>query len=459
MKPQPPFSLVASTAPRGVAWPAAITVACLLLLPAGTGFWQSPSSDPIPVERDRGRAGGAFRPLPAAGIPHVATGIVNPKEAVCERAVGRHAPSHGNKPIQLCQYVAAAPESGGGSFAPRPFVAGLDSADHCCEPGWNQRRCVPWSPYGPGEYAGPPRTAPLSEYLIRARDVIEFVYRLTRERSSAPYKLEVGDVVNVEFLRDETLSRELTIQPDGMITLPYVGPVLAADRTAEQLQKTLIERFEEFYKTPLIVVTPTQVSTRLEDLRAAVDRRFGRGGQAFATTVTPEGTIQLPGIGSVRVQGLTLPEVKREIDERYDTIVGGIEVSPILVERAPTFVYVLGEVAAPGRYNLDAPTTAMQAMALAGGWNVGANLRQIVVFRRAEDWRLVATMLDLRGAVYGKRPLPSDEIWLRDSDILLVPKSPILVFDDAVNLVFTNGFYSILPSASIGWGFREYRLL
>ena len=99
--------------------------------------------------------------------------------------------------------------------------------------------------------------------------------------------------------------------------------------------------------------------------------------------------------------------------------------TPILAQRAPRFIYVVGEVRNPGRFDLVGPTTAMQSIALAGGWNNGGNLRQIVVFRRAEDWRLLATRLDIRGALYGERPSPSDEIWLRDSDIVVVPKMPI----------------------------------
>ena len=75
----------------------------------------------------------------------------------------------------------------------------------------------------------------------------------------------------------------------------------------------------------------------------------------------------------------------------------------------------------------------------------GGYLREIVVFRRADDWRLLATRLDLRGALYGKRPIPSDEIWLRDSDIVLVPKSPITRATDLVDQVFTRGVNNVIP--------------
>jgi len=111
-------------------------------------------------------------------------------------------------------------------------------------------------------------------------------------------------------------------------------------------------------------------------------------------------------------------------------------VTPILTERAPRFIFVVGEVTQPGRFDLTGPTTAMQAVALAGGWVNGGNLREIVVFRRADDWRLIATKLDLRAALYSKRPIPADEIWLRDSDIVLVPKNPLRRAADAIDQLF-----------------------
>ena len=110
--------------------------------------------------------------------------------------------------------------------------------------------------------------------------------------------------------------------------------------------------------------------------------------------------------------------------------------TPILTERAPRFIFVVGEVTQPGRFDLTGPTTAMQAVALAGGWVNGGNLREIVVFRRADDWRLIATKLDLRAALYSKRPIPADEIWLRDSDIVLVPKNPLRRAADAIDQLF-----------------------
>ena len=353
-------------------------------------------------------------------------------------------------PITAPYADAALPEYGAPFASPTPaaphVVQGVDCVDGCCgERGWGAARPLNWQPYAQGEYVGHARLAHVPEYRLRVDDVLEFVFRLTREETSSPYELNVGDEIRVESFSDAQLNRDLLIQPDGTITLRLIGQVKATRRTVAQLRDELEKSYAKYYKIPSITVTPLKVNTKLEDLRAAVDARAGAGGQNRQARVTPEGTIALPAIGSVPVQGLSLTELKRELDERFAQHVEGIEVTPVLIQRAPRHVYVLGEVKTPGRFLLDGPTTVMQSIALAGGWNVGANTRQIVVFRRGDDWRLMATMLDLRGALYGKSPCPADEIWVNDADLIVVPKSPILVVDDIINLVFTRGLYGVAP--------------
>ena len=85
----------------------------------------------------------------------------------------------------------------------------------------------------------------------------------------------------------------------------------------------------------------------------------------------------------------------------------GMEVIPVLAQRASRYCYVMGEVNTPGRFEMVGPTTVMQAMSMAGSWKVGANVRQIVIFRRGDDWRLLATMVNLDAALHGKQPCPA----------------------------------------------------
>lgn len=338
------------------------------------------------------------------------------------------------------------------------------------EVGWETRGCVDWQAYAQGEYVGRARIQHVPEYRIRVDDRIAFVFRLTREESVRPYELQVGDELRIESLtgdspapgeqRDENdnIRRELIIQPDGTISLPLLGQVRAARMTIDGLREHLEERYKKFYRVPAITVTPLKVNTRLQDLIESVDARQGTGGLQLEVNVTPAGKLYLPGLGAVFVQGLTLEELKAEIDARYSATIPGVAITPVLTQRAPRFVYVLGEVAQPGRFTLEGPTTLMGAIALAGGWNQGANLRQVVVFRRGEDWRLMATMLDVQGALYGRRPTPADEIWLSDTDVVVVPKTKIQVADEVIDQFFSRGLYSLFPQFSFGqFNFDNFR--
>jgi len=342
--------------------------------------------------------------------------------------------------ILLCQAL--------GPAAPYD-ICGVDCADgNCRRRGWEAMRAIDWQAYAQGEYVGHARLAHVPEYRLRVDDQLDMTYRLTRDETSTPYRLNVGDEVQVESFTDKDINRDLLIQPDGTITLRLLGQVHATGRTVTQLRDALDELYKKYYKIPAITVTPLRVNTKLEDLRATIDRRAGIGGQSQSVRVTPEGTVALPAIGSVQAQGLTLTELQSELNECYRQVVEGIQVIPILVQRAPRYVYVLGEVNNPGRFEMVGPTTAIQAVSMAGSWRVGANLRQIVVFRRGDDWRLLATMIDLQGALFGNQPCPKGEIWIDDSDVIIVPKSKIPVADDFINLTFTRGIYGVFPMTS-----------
>jgi polysaccharide biosynthesis/export protein len=331
---------------------------------------------------------------------------------------------------------------------PNPIPA-IDCVNHCppgYEATWQSLGPVTgFQEYGQGEYVGRARLPHVPTYRLRVDDVLDFVFRVTRNEISGPYEINVGDELVIESAGEQDLRRNVVVLPDGTISLPFLGQVRAAHLSVPQLRQVLEDRFKEYIKLPEITVTAVKVDTKVEDLRFTVGGRSGFGGQVRSGRVTPEGTIQLPAVGSVPAQGLTLDVFRAELAARFAEKMQGVEVMPVLTARAPRFVYVLGEVKLPGRYPLDAPTTVMQAISMAGSWNVGAHIEHIVVFRRAEDWRLIATVLDLRAALLGRRPSPASEIWVSDADLIIVPKSNILRTDNFIELIFTKGIYGIAP--------------
>ncbi len=335
----------------------------------------------------------------------------------------------------------------------QPCIRAVDCANSPYPQKWCDALPYNFGPLGHGEHMGPVRLPSTNDVRLRVNDRLRFSFIESRRIQASQYRLMVGDELMIESVTDKDIKlgdlntrTGVQIQPDGFLYLKLIGMVRAEGLTIEQLRKNLEIAYKGKIITPAIDVTPVKTNSRLASYLATVDTRGNQGGgQTFADSVHQDGTIRIPGIGSVCVLGMTLDEVKREVNLRLAEEVWGLEVEPAIESEAPHFIFVYGEVNKPDRYQLNGPTTVSQALAMAGSIKVGGNQRSVVIFRKMEDWRMVATQVDLKGQYLGRVMTPKDDIWLRDNDLLIVPPMPIKVFDNFVKLVFTDGIYGIVP--------------
>jgi polysaccharide export outer membrane protein len=98
-----------------------------------------------------------------------------------------------------------------------------------------------------------------------------------------------------------------------------------------------------------------------------------------------DGNLDLPLLGPVAVVGLTVTEARALLHARAEAFVKNASVALNVVEYAPRLFYVLGEVEATGAYELDGPTTALQALARAGGLTRLADAEEVVLLRVRDD--------------------------------------------------------------------------
>ena len=68
------------------------------------------------------------------------------------------------------------------------------------------------------------------------------------------YRLGSGDKLRVEVYKQDQLSQSLQIRPDGKITLPLVGDIMAAGRTPMELRDTLTTALQEYVNNPVVTV-------------------------------------------------------------------------------------------------------------------------------------------------------------------------------------------------------------
>jgi polysaccharide export outer membrane protein len=75
------------------------------------------------------------------------------------------------------------------------------------------------------------------------------------------YRLGPEDVLQISVWKDDSLTREVLVRPDGMISFPLIGEVQAEGRTAEELRKDIRQRLSPFIPEPTVSVAVTKVNS------------------------------------------------------------------------------------------------------------------------------------------------------------------------------------------------------
>ncbi|MDR4480312.1 MAG: polysaccharide biosynthesis/export family protein [Nitrospira sp.] len=73
------------------------------------------------------------------------------------------------------------------------------------------------------------------------------------------YLLGPEDVLLISVWKDEQLTREVVVRPDGMISFPLVGDVAAEGRTVEELRIDLAKRLIKYIPAVNVTVAVTKV--------------------------------------------------------------------------------------------------------------------------------------------------------------------------------------------------------
>jgi len=80
---------------------------------------------------------------------------------------------------------------------------------------------------------------------------------------SRHYTLGAGDLILVSVWKDEALTRQVVVLPDGKISFPLVGEIQAAGRTIEQLRSELEAKLERYVPGVTLSVIVQQVNSQV----------------------------------------------------------------------------------------------------------------------------------------------------------------------------------------------------
>lgn len=227
-------------------------------------------------------------------------------------------------------------------------------------------------------------------------------------------------VANVSYLQDLRPGEPSEIQKTQYLTL----------QPGDRLRITVFSRDRE-----------------LTDLFNLNDRTGGgnnNGNERHPYTVRTDGTVEIPTIGPVRVQGLTRQQVADEI--KYQLLSSKLLLDPtVIVEYYDLAITVLGEVGHPGR--LQIPTdqlTILDALALAGDLTIYGKRENIMVLRTEGNVQ-TPYVIDLTNS---RSVYESPVYYLQQNDIVYVEPNvkKATQSDQNASTLRSLGFWMSIPS-------------
>ena len=75
------------------------------------------------------------------------------------------------------------------------------------------------------------------------------------------YRIGPGDILDISVWKEEALTKNLSVLPDGKISFPLIGEVVAAGRTVAQLKKEIAARLVRYVPDPVLSVGVQQVNS------------------------------------------------------------------------------------------------------------------------------------------------------------------------------------------------------
>lgn len=167
----------------------------------------------------------------------------------------------------------------------------------------------------------------------------------------------------------------------------------------------------------LPVVATTTRNMGLSSGSGTSQRSYNASEGISAYTVSPEGTIDFPVLGTLHVAGMTRNEVASFI--KGELIGRNLIKDPtVTVEFLNSGVSILGEVKSPGRYDMNRDNiTIMEAIALAGDLTIQGKRENVKVVREDTDGTINVYEIDL---TKGKEMMKSPGYYLKQNDVVYV---------------------------------------
>ncbi|MFM2357180.1 MAG: hypothetical protein RLZZ528_2916 [Pseudomonadota bacterium] len=183
------------------------------------------------------------------------------------------------------------------------------------------------------------------------------------------YRIQPGDVLQLEVIEDSSLNRSLLVLPDGSVSIPLAGTLSARGQTIDGLKGAISAALApNFAAPPTVFLTVSQLNP--------------------STTAATQAAAQLAATNASNTKTVA--------------------------------VYAIGEVNRPGRIDVEPGTTLLQFLAESGGLTKFAATKRIQLRRADRNSGLESVYQFNYKAVQSGAKAPV--IVLRTGDVIVVPE-------------------------------------
>jgi polysaccharide biosynthesis/export protein len=246
------------------------------------------------------------------------------------------------------------------------------------------------------------------------------------------YLLGTNDVIAVTVRQAPELNATSRVGTKGTISLPLIGEVDAANRTADELEETIEERLRaKFIRDPDVTVVVTEVRSHGVTVVGAVQKPGVHQIHHAATlleVLSMAGGLSADAGDEVIIQRQSSGAIQPPIPIKLSTLLAAdpaanIQLQPgdLVNVQGAGVIYVMGAVKKPGAYPIrgNAGLTVLRALAYGEGTTPVAAQRDAVVLRITAEGKRLEIAVDLEKVLKGRGP----DVPLEAQDVLFIPVS------------------------------------
>lgn len=247
---------------------------------------------------------------------------------------------------------------------------------------------------------------------------------------NAPYRLGTGDKISLKSMTRPELNGSQVVGPDGRISVPLIGPMRIAAQTREEVESSLNDALERYYRYPALQLTVDEYNANRVVILGRVEHpgvlkfenpptlieALARAGtlpimdkQATLTRCAifrGRNAVIWVDLKRILVNGDTRGNVRLRADDLI-----------YIPDSDDTLVYVLGEVNKPGAYRLTPDMSLLDALSQAGGPTREAAGSRMTLFRGSQP---ILQDIPFKPLVKSD---PRLNVALQEGDVIYVPRS------------------------------------